>query len=62
MRQLESLAFGVLKSLYPWADLYMASEGFVVTCSDNEALKLIEDSAIIAGHIVDMLLVDMSVE
>jgi hypothetical protein len=40
----------------------MASEGFVVTCSDNEALKLIEDSAIIAGHIVDMLLVDMSVE
>jgi hypothetical protein len=37
-----------------------ASEGFTVTCSDNEALKLIEESAVTVGHIVDMLPVDMS--
>jgi hypothetical protein len=37
-----------------------ASEGFIVTYSDEEALKLIEDSAVIAGHIMDMLGVDMS--
>jgi hypothetical protein len=40
--------------------LDVAGEGFMVTCSDKEALKLIEDSAVTAGHIVDMLGVDMS--
>jgi hypothetical protein len=34
-------------------------EGFAMTCSDEEALKLIEDSAVMVGHIVDMLGVDM---
>jgi hypothetical protein len=38
----------------------MAGEGFIVTCSGKEALRLVEDSAMTAGHIVDMLLVDMS--
>jgi hypothetical protein len=37
-----------------------AGEGFVVTYSDEEALKLIEDSAVMVGHIVDMLPVDIS--
>jgi hypothetical protein len=37
-----------------------AGEGFTTTCSDEEALKLIEDFIVTAGHIVDMLLVDMS--
>jgi hypothetical protein len=37
-----------------------AGEGFTVTYSDEEALKLIEDSAVMVGHIVDMLGVDMS--
>jgi hypothetical protein len=40
--------------------LDVAGEGFVATCSDEEALKLVEDSAVMAGHIVDMLGVDMS--
>jgi hypothetical protein len=40
--------------------LDVAGEGFAVTCSDEEALKLIEDSTVTAGHIVDMLGVDMS--
>jgi hypothetical protein len=46
--------------VYPRADLDMVGEGFMVTCSDEEALKLIEDSAMTAGQIVDMLGVDMS--
>jgi hypothetical protein len=34
-------------------------EGFAVTCSDEEALKLVEDSVVMAGQVVDMLGVDM---
>jgi hypothetical protein len=37
-----------------------AGDGFTVTCSDEEALKLIEDSAVMVGHIVDLFPVDMS--
>jgi hypothetical protein len=47
-------------SLNPRADLDAAGEGFTVICSDEEALKLIEDSAMTAGQIIDMLGVDMS--
>jgi hypothetical protein len=39
--------------------LDVADEGFAVTCSDEEALKLIEDFAVMAGHVMDMLGVDM---
>jgi hypothetical protein len=46
---------GILKSLYPRADLDAVGEGFAVTCSDEEPLKLIEDFAVMVGHIVDML-------
>jgi hypothetical protein len=60
MRQLTSLTLRILMSLYPRADLDTAGEGFAVTCSDEEALKLVEDSAVTAGHVVDMLGVDMS--
>jgi hypothetical protein len=59
MKQSMSLTLRILRSLYPRADLDAAGEGFVVTCIDDEALKLIEDSAVTAGHIVDMLPVDM---
>jgi hypothetical protein len=38
----------------------MEGEGFAMTCSDEEALKLIENSVVLAGHIMDMLPVDMS--
>jgi hypothetical protein len=48
------------ESLYPRADLDVAGEGFVATYNDEEALKLIEDSAMTVGHIVDMLPIDMS--
>jgi hypothetical protein len=60
MKQSVSLTLGILKSLYPRADLGTAGEGFTATCSDDEALKLIEDSAVMAEHIVVMLPVDMS--
>jgi hypothetical protein len=55
-----SLTLRILKSLYPRANLDTTGEGFAVTCSDEEALKLVEDSAMTAGHVVDMLGVDMS--
>jgi hypothetical protein len=55
-----SLILEILKFLYPQADLDAVGEGVAATCSDNEVLNLIEDSAVMAGHIVDMFLVDMS--
>jgi hypothetical protein len=60
MRQSVSLTLGILKSLYPRADLDAAGDQFAVTCSDEEALKLVEGSAKAVGHVVDMLEVDMS--
>jgi hypothetical protein len=59
MWQLASLTLGILKSLYPRADLDVAGEGFAATCSDEEALKLVEDSAKAVRQVVDMLGVDM---
>jgi hypothetical protein len=38
-----SLPLGIFKSLYPWANLDTTGEGFMVTCTDEEALMLIED-------------------
>jgi hypothetical protein len=55
-----SLTLGILKSLYPRANLDAAGDQFAVTCSDEEDLKLVEGSAKAAGHVVDMLEVDMS--
>jgi hypothetical protein len=55
MRQSVSLTLGILRYLYPQADLDVAGEGFAATCSNEEALKLIEDSAVMVGQIIDML-------
>jgi hypothetical protein len=60
MRQLVSLTLGILRSLYPRANLDMVVECFAVTCGDEEALKLVGDSIVMAGQVVDMLGVDMS--
>jgi hypothetical protein len=60
MRKSASLTLRILKSLYPRADFDVAGVGFTVTCSDLEAIKLVEDSAVMAGQVVDMLGVDMS--
>jgi hypothetical protein len=60
MRQSVSLTIGILMSMYTQADLNVAGEGIVVTSSDEEALKLVEDSAVTVGQVIDMLGVDMS--
>jgi hypothetical protein len=60
MRQSVSLTLRILKSLYPRADLDEVGEGITVTCIDEEALKLVEDTALTMGQVVDMLGVDMS--
>jgi hypothetical protein len=55
MWQSTSLTLGILNSLYPQADLDAAGEGFMVTCTDEEALMLVEDSVVAARQVVDML-------
>jgi hypothetical protein len=60
VRQSVSLTLGILMSLYPRANLDVPGEGFTATCSDEEALKLVENSAVMVGQIVDMLGVDRS--
>jgi hypothetical protein len=60
VRQSVSLTLGILMSLYPRANLDVSGEGFTATCSDEEALKLVENSAVMVGQIVDMLGVDRS--
>jgi hypothetical protein len=46
-----SLTLRILKSLYPRANLDATDEGFAVTCTDEEALKLVEDSAMMVDRI-----------
>jgi hypothetical protein len=53
MRQSVSLTLKILKSLYPQADMDAVGKGFMATCSDEEALKLVEDSTMTARQIVD---------
>jgi hypothetical protein len=60
MKQAVSLTLRIPKSLYPWADLDVAGDGLAVTCTDEEALKLVEDSALTVDRIVDMVRIDMS--
>jgi hypothetical protein len=60
MRKSARLTLGILKPLYPWANMDVASEGFVATCIEDEANKLKEDSAVTARKIVEMLPIDTS--
>jgi hypothetical protein len=61
MKQSVSLTLKIFKSLYPRADLEVAGKLFAATCSDDDTLKVIEDSAMTAEHIVIMLPIDMSI-
>jgi hypothetical protein len=60
LKQSASLTLEILNSLYPWVDLDAAGDGFAATYSDDEALKLIEDYAVTARRIIDMLPIDVS--
>jgi hypothetical protein len=60
MRKVSSLTLGILKSLYPRANLDVAGEGFTMTCSEDEANNLAKDSTVMATQVIEMLPVDMS--
>jgi hypothetical protein len=50
-----SLTLGILKSLYPRADLDVAKEGFAKGCTSARAMELVKDSIEAATSIVEML-------
>jgi thiamine pyrophosphokinase len=60
MRKVSSLTLGILKSLYPQADLDTMGEGFAATYTEDEANKLVEDSVVTTSQVMEMLPVDMS--
>jgi hypothetical protein len=60
MRKASILTLGFLKSLYPQANLDVAGEGFIVTCSEDEANKLVDDSTVMATRVIEMLPVNLS--
>jgi hypothetical protein len=60
MRKASSLTLRILKSLYPRADLGAVGEGFAVTCTKEEANKLVKDSTTMVTRVIEMLPVDMS--
>jgi hypothetical protein len=55
MKQSTSLTHRILKLLYPQADLDVAGEGFAATCTEEEANKLIEDSAVTTDQVMELL-------
>jgi hypothetical protein len=60
MKQSTSFTLRILRSLYSQANMDVVGEGFTVTFTDKEALKLMEDSTILVDWIVEMILVDKS--
>jgi hypothetical protein len=50
-----SLTLGVLKSLYPHANLDVVGEGFTKDCDQAQAAQLIKDSLQAAAQIIDMI-------
>jgi hypothetical protein len=60
MRKTSSLTHRVMKSLYPRDDLDAVGEGFMVTCTEEEANKLVEDSTMKVTQDIKMLPIDMS--
>jgi hypothetical protein len=60
MWKASSLTLGILKSLYPRANLDVANEGFAVTCTEDKADMLVEDSAMMVTRVIEMLPDDMS--
>jgi hypothetical protein len=60
MKQLASLTLSILKSLYPRGNLDVVGEGFMTTCTEDEANKFVEDSAMMMNQIIEMLPINMS--
>jgi len=55
MLKASSLTLGILKSLYPRADLDVAREGFAKDCDPGRASKLVKDSIAAATEIIEMI-------
>ena len=55
MLKTSSLTLGILKSLYPRADLDAAREGFAKDCDQACASKLVKDSVTAAADIIEMI-------
>jgi hypothetical protein len=47
-------------SVYPRANLDAMGKGFMVTCTEDEVSKLMDDSTVTMSQIVEMLPVSMS--
>jgi hypothetical protein len=60
IRKTSSLPLRILKPLYPRADWDSVDKGFVMTCTKDEANKLVEDSTVMVTWVIEMLPVDMS--
>jgi hypothetical protein len=59
MRKVLSLTLRILKSLYHRADLGTMGEGLTTTYTEDEANKLVEDSAVMVSRVMEMLPIDM---
>jgi hypothetical protein len=55
MQKASSLPLGMLKSLYPKADLGVAGERFAATCTDEEATALVKTFLETVTQIVEMI-------
>jgi hypothetical protein len=60
MRKASSLTLGILKSLYPKADLDATDEGFTATSSEGEATNLVQSFIETATRVTEMIPIDMS--
>jgi hypothetical protein len=60
MRKASRLTLGILKSLYPKADLDVAGEGFTATCSKDEVADLVQSFMESATRVIEMIPIDMS--
>jgi hypothetical protein len=60
MRKASSLTLGILKSIYPRADLDAVGDGLAATCIKEEAKKLVEDSTETTVAVIEMIPIDMS--
>jgi hypothetical protein len=60
MKNAWSLTVGILKSLYLKANLDEVGEGFVATCSEEEAVDLVQSFIETMTQVIEMILIDMS--
>ena len=55
MLKASSLTLGILKSLYPHANLDVAGEGFAKDCEPARASQLVKDSVTAATEIIEII-------